>query len=1581
MECKTLIHPFQNDPGVSQHQRAMDDSGSGSAKIDGRSLADLLDYFVQLSRNINYYDADLNVTDWQPFFQQSLPFTLASILKYNKNKITDQLDFYHVLFDQKPGKASFQLLLRYSYYTLIKPLNTWSSKLKNSGLPVEPLLDKLIKDKLMAPLKMFIVYLNAGVKWYHVKPIDFRELLDNKVWNLELTDTYANFDTASFMAKGSTKRKRLIALRDELIQLFTPFMEAIQVLEGAAELSMEESLFSLNEELKERHTPHLALLFTFLKLFRHLQDDLNTFSKKHLDFFYQEVLRLKPKEAVPDKAHLVFEIQNQLDKYLLKEGLVIKDGKDRNKAEILFALDDEIVVNKTQVAEKRTLFINNQVHGTKTYTAGVYMTPDAGKADGINKEFQEGVAVSWPAMGAVLSKYTDPENKFVKPYPNARLGFVLASPVLLLNEGARQVDITLSCTLIDDYCNSLSSAVTSTAASCCEENTGGNAGGNVLKNSYPDFYEARDLYESVKTMMGQTYYYINRDLLAAAAKKGISKDLKETLDKLLIKETWETAERLCYCPVKTLLFEKTLTLAEYNSAVADPEDRKILADIFKPIKALNLLFSGEKQWIIPSEVPTITLGSLAANGDFTIQISVLLLPEQDAVTFYNADVLKEALDTTMPLVKIELDDRIKWKQELPAGNHVQCCEKNSKDAYQLVSLYHFFRNVKISADNQTRIDVSVCGLKNFIVQNDESLQNVNGPVYPFGTRPSIIDFDVVDPANPPLTHPNLVGPNFYIGSAEVFRKKWTEVNVNLNWKGKPSNFNEYYKGYVVRKNYHDCATPPNIKEIYGLNDCDFEINLAVLEKGAWSKEKLNPPFTNTVVNPVTTDNNRRLFFSNTKASFCNSNAVFEQTIKIIHDDVIPGNGPQFDLTQQFNLSKEPLGAYQAGSSDGFLRINLQGQDFMHKDYSYVLARQMMAFGRYPDLINGAVYVQGGIPMVFDMSIFFGNIGPKVIEVASNVLNSAINGILTELITIIENKIGSSANPVLLNGLITQCKNLLNDVVAIAVIDIPALFGAGLDIGTLSAGKRNQINHKVKDFITDLFNLLNANLTGIEDDLKTVIRNKFDAILDTVDTGGIFTGLFGEKQVVIPNEPWTPILKNIAIDYKATAQVKDIALIHLYPYQNTSKAEELEQHPALFPTFCDEGTLFIGLKNLQPGSNLNILFQLAEATADSESGRVKVQWYYLENNSWKTLREGFEVLEDHTDELTTSGIVKFALPANMTSENTILPKGLHWIKAAVAERSLSLSEIMGIYTQAVRATFTNKVLNDQLRLAQPLTSGSLAKLNESDSSVKKVSQPFDSFGGQVPEEEGHFYVRVSELLRHKGRAIQKFDYERLALEAFPQLFKVKCVNHSFGLNAHHYLNDMPMAPGYVLLAVIPDLNQLKAAQQFEPRVPVSLLDKIQAHLQQRTSPFVRLRVMNPRYEKVNFCLKVKLYLGKDESFYKDKLKRDLQEFLAPWAIGLYDKLTFGQQINQSDIIGFLETRDYLDYILELKMQHEQDETDIRFSVEKQVWPISPRSILIAGDVDICIQQQDCESWGDISASGNYCNEGMSFRKKA
>lgn len=1478
MQCKELIHPFQNDPGVSQRQRVMDDLLAGTAQIDARNLADLLDYFEKLSRHINYYDADLNVSDWQSFFQNNLPFTITSILKYDADKIREKLTFYNLLFEKSPSKASLQLIVNYVYRSIIYKIYDWNSRLVGSGLPVMLALNKIIKDKLSDSLKVFIVQVNSAVRYFRIKPINLMCFLGNDDWILELTDLYAVKSNQAIQDSGKNKRQRMIALKDEILAIGESFLTVIDSLQASAESSLEPSFLSLNDEFKEKLSPHLALLFSFLKLFKYLQQDLNSFTKKHLDFFYKEVLLLRAKPAIPDQVHLVFEIQKHIQKYLLKEGIIVKDSKDANKVEIQFALDDQIVVNKTKIVEQRTLFLNNKVHAGSSYLEGVYMASNAKMADAVEKPFEDMQNSSWPTLGAALSKYVDPESKFLKPYPNARLGFVLASPVLFLSEGTRKIEITLACKL---------------HANICED-------GN----------DAFAFYERVRTVINDKFYPINRDLIAQAVKKGISKSLKEKLEAVLWKDSPIGKQISCYYPLEEALYEKTISDVEYRELISSPEEIAALKDIFKPIKALNIALTGKKGWLIPDQSVEIVMSNLNSSGTFEITLALTLSADQEGIVNYDEELFKEGFDTALPLIKINLDDRVKIEQDVKWTSRESCCEKKSEDEIQLVSLYQFFRSVKISHTKGTKIKVNVCGLKNFVVQNSESLQNVNSPIYPFGTRPEIIDYDIKNPPN--LNNPtslNLLGPDFYIGSQEVFTKKWNEIHIKFDWKDKPTSFRDYYKGYLKDGG------------LFGLDENKFLINLAVLENGQWVKEKSHSsPSTKTVTIQGETYNDRKLF-ENNNSSTCPGSSEFDQTIFL--------RNTFFELNQQFSKNTSAIEQYEVGASDGFLKINLQGQDFCHKNYSYVLARQMMALGKLPDskLEDAIYYDESGNLIVF----------------STNAIAQSIEDAKT-VSTRVEDDVNNPSE------------------------GIKAKMG-GIGAGKINEAEADSIRRTVLTPYPGEF--YNKNLTGD----VTLLRNQIQQIKNIISNNDSF-------QAVIPNEPWTPIIKKIEIDYSATASIEDIDLIHLYPFPGTYKLEQIEQQPTLLPTYCDEGNLFLALKDLEPGSTVNILFQMAEATADSESEREPVSWAYLDNNEWKPLRNGFEVLQDDTDGLTTSGIIKFSIPANISNENTVLPKGLHWIKAGIAKNSKSVSETIGLYTQAIKATFSNEPLNDKLRLDKGLPAGSISKMKDADVAIKSVSQPYDSFAGRVPEAEGHFYIRVSELLKHKGRAIQKFDYERLVLEAFPQLFKVKCVNHSFALDAHRYVNDIPMAPGYIIMAVIPDMNKLKASQLFEPRVPVSLLESIQEYLQERSSPFVKIRIMNPRYEGVNFCIKVKLLKGMDEVFYREKLKQDLREFLAPWAIGEFDKLTFGQCIYESDIVGFLESRDYLDYIVELWMKHADEQGGVMGSMTKVVCPISPRSILIAGNIDVKIEQADCESWESRKLAEpcrnpavpieNYCN---------
>lgn len=136
--CDCLIHPFQNDPGTSQHERIMEELLAGAAKIDARTLSDLLDYFVQLSRHINYYDLSLNVSDWQPFFSNSIPFTLASIIKYPFQQSENNFVLYNTLFERRPSYTGLQLSIRYIYFRFIRKINMWHLALKDSKLPWKP---------------------------------------------------------------------------------------------------------------------------------------------------------------------------------------------------------------------------------------------------------------------------------------------------------------------------------------------------------------------------------------------------------------------------------------------------------------------------------------------------------------------------------------------------------------------------------------------------------------------------------------------------------------------------------------------------------------------------------------------------------------------------------------------------------------------------------------------------------------------------------------------------------------------------------------------------------------------------------------------------------------------------------------------------------------------------------------------------------------------------------------------------------------------------------------------------------------------------------------------------------------------------------------------------------------------------------------------------------------------------------------------------------------------------------------------------------------------------------------------------
>ena len=219
-------------------------------------------------------------------------------------------------------------------------------------------------------------------------------------------------------------------------------------------------------------------------------------------------------------------------------------------------------------------------------------------------------------------------------------------------------------------------------------------------------------------------------------------------------------------------------------------------------------------------------------------------------------------------------------------------------------------------------------------------------------------------------------------------------------------------------------------------------------------------------------------------------------------------------------------------------------------------------------------------------------------------------------------------------------------------------------------------------------------------------------------------------------------------------------------------------------------------------------------------------------------------------------------------------------------------------------------------------------------VLGIRQPYTSFGGTMAEQDGSFYVRVSERLRHKRRALTPWDYERLVLERFPQIYKVKCLRADAIARQHE--------AGRVELVVIPDIKNRLPFDPFEPKAPADLIRDIETFLADKTPPFANVTVKNPHYVAVKVRCGVRFMPGEDETFCRRRLNDELNRFLSPWAYEEGADLIIGGSVYANSLINFIDGRDYVDYVAEFELFTSEDGEHFTF-----IPPPPPDAVLPEG----------------------------------
>ena len=191
------------------------------------------------------------------------------------------------------------------------------------------------------------------------------------------------------------------------------------------------------------------------------------------------------------------------------------------------------------------------------------------------------------------------------------------------------------------------------------------------------------------------------------------------------------------------------------------------------------------------------------------------------------------------------------------------------------------------------------------------------------------------------------------------------------------------------------------------------------------------------------------------------------------------------------------------------------------------------------------------------------------------------------------------------------------------------------------------------------------------------------------------------------------------------------------------------------------------------------------------------------------------------------------------------------------------------------------------------------------------------------------------MRHKQRALTVWDYERLILEKFPSVYKVKCYRHASIQKGN--------APGNVLLIIIPDLRNNSTINALQPIASLGLLQEVKEFIQDIASPHVEIEVKNPVFESIQTEFLVKFKDGFNKGYYEQQLQGELKRFLSPWAYSKGEIIDFGGKIYKSTLLNFVEERPYVDFSTFFKMDHMDMDGNVRVNVE-EAQAISPISIL-------------------------------------
>lgn len=381
-----------------------------SIAVDERSVVDCLSFAARYSELVLFYDKfNRQQGNWRAFFLKDPVILMATISKTDYRAVHRQYVYLTKTGDKMADERQTIIALCELVKAIFVDINDWLIQLDNDfkHFHLKAFIKQNVAEPIAAQMALFI-----GV----VKKLT----ISHDICCQSNIALFAQF-MPLWRSRPSPVGINAAPPWDSLLAIYeTLFAFYVQVIDNA-----ESTYVRLKEEIN--HYPDTALLIAFVQLLDIHRQQLNGMTARHLDFYYQDILKQQPAPEVADEVTLLIGLNDNCDSFEVTADIHFEGPADEDGQHSVFAVERPQKINRGKISQVRVLHCD-PTSGTEPCVT-IVEQPDM-------------VGTNLP---------DEIPNKPLYPLADAtplKPGFVIASPTLFMQGGDRTLTVTFDWTLI-----------------------------------------------------------------------------------------------------------------------------------------------------------------------------------------------------------------------------------------------------------------------------------------------------------------------------------------------------------------------------------------------------------------------------------------------------------------------------------------------------------------------------------------------------------------------------------------------------------------------------------------------------------------------------------------------------------------------------------------------------------------------------------------------------------------------------------------------------------------------------------------------------------------------------------------------------------------------------------------------------------------------------------------------------------------------------------------------------------------------------------------------------------------------------